>query len=240
MGNSLRWQSCLLFCLMSVLLISSCAERQAAIGYHNRQLPLYHGHIPYTNSFDQTKYVALLPQKVNYGKEKVIVVDPKIFAWGAYDKEGTLVRGGIANAGADFCKDKGRPCRTATGAFRIYSLGAVDCVSRTYPLPKGGALMPYCMFFYKGQSLHGTPDALLVAANTSHGCIHMRIPDAEWLRLHFVQVGTKVIILPYSEQLSWLQNQPFPRQQKDYSLNDAFTLIQYNNAFSLFAEIYQV
>jgi hypothetical protein len=162
--------------------------------YNN--LPLYHGAPPYTASYDERKYASMLPSKVDYG-EKVILVDPRLYAWGAYDAEGNLVRGGIANAGANFCKDEGHPCRTTSGTFRIYSLGDVGCTSKTYPIPKGGSLMPYCMFFHQGQSLHGTPDPMLVDANISHGCVHMRIPDAEWLRYNFVQVGTKVVIMPY-------------------------------------------
>ena len=76
-------------------------------------------------------------------------------------------------------------------------MGNEDCKSRTYPIPKGGSLMPYCMFFNNGQSLHGSPDQMMVEQNISHGCVHMRIPDAEWLRYNFARVGTKVVIMPY-------------------------------------------
>ena len=40
-----------------------------------------------------------------------------------------------------------------------------------------------------GVGLHGTPDAASVGYSASHGCIRMRIPDAEWLFVH-VRVGT--------------------------------------------------
>ena len=41
--------------------------------------------------------------------------------------------------------------------------------------------------------IHGTPDAASVGYSASHGCIRMRIPDAEWLFAH-VRVGTPVFI----------------------------------------------
>src|SRR5262249_48249736 len=100
-------------------------------------------------------------------------------------------------AGADYCPDDHAPCRTKTGTYHIFSMGGADCVSKTYPRGQGGALMPYCMFFNEGQSLHGSPDPMLVEANISHGCVHMRIPDAEWLRNNFATVGTEVVIKPY-------------------------------------------
>ena len=137
----------------------------------------------------------MMPQKID-SKGKVIIVDPKVYAWGAY-QNGQFIRGGIANAGANFCYDEKRPCRTTIGTFRIYSMGDVNCASRIYPIPKGGALMPYCMYFHQGESLHGSPDHILGDNNISHGCIHMRIPDAEWLRYNFASIGTKVIIQPY-------------------------------------------
>ena len=45
-----------------------------------------------------------------------------------------------------------------------------------------------------GVGLHGTPDAASVGYSASHGCIRMRIPDAEWLFMH-VRVGTPVWII---------------------------------------------
>lgn len=42
--------------------------------------------------------------------------------------------------------------------------------------------------------IHGTPDAASIGYSASHGCIRMRIPDAEWL-FEQVRVGTPVFIL---------------------------------------------
>jgi len=42
--------------------------------------------------------------------------------------------------------------------------------------------------------IHGTPDAASIGYSASHGCIRMRIPDAEWLFAH-VGLGTPVFIV---------------------------------------------
>jgi lipoprotein-anchoring transpeptidase ErfK/SrfK len=42
--------------------------------------------------------------------------------------------------------------------------------------------------------IHGTPDAASIGYSASHGCIRMRVPDAEWLFGH-VEVGTPVAIV---------------------------------------------
>ncbi len=42
--------------------------------------------------------------------------------------------------------------------------------------------------------IHGTPDAASIGYSASHGCIRLRIPDAEWL-FEQVRVGTPVFIV---------------------------------------------
>lgn len=143
------------------------------------------------------KYVDVtsrLPQHIDT-TEKVVVVNPNVHAWGAYDATGALVRAGMATAGKNYCPDIRRGCRTKSGTFRIYSLGSPDCKSRKFPIPRGGAPMPYCMFFHGGQALHGSYE--VADANLSHGCVRLHVKDAEWLRYNFVNVGTKVIVKPY-------------------------------------------
>jgi lipoprotein-anchoring transpeptidase ErfK/SrfK len=46
-----------------------------------------------------------------------------------------------------------------------------------------------------GVGIHGTPDAASIGYSASHGCVRMRIPDAEWLFEH-VSEGTPVFIVP--------------------------------------------
>jgi lipoprotein-anchoring transpeptidase ErfK/SrfK len=135
--------------------------------------------------------------------EKSIIVDPRMHMWAAYDEDGKLVKTGMATLGNSFCRDTGRSCRTKVGTHRIESLGDAGCKSRKFPLPRGGAPMPYCMFFHNGQALHGSN--AVVRANVSHGCVRLHVSDAKWLRFNFAeeptkaneQIGTKVIILPY-------------------------------------------
>ena len=45
-----------------------------------------------------------------------------------------------------------------------------------------------------GVGIHGTPDAASIGYSASHGCIRMRIADAEWL-FERVRVGTTVFIV---------------------------------------------
>lgn len=135
--------------------------------------------------------------------EKVIIIDPNIHQFGAYTANGDLVRSGTVTAGGNWCRDIHRPCRTKAGSFRIFSLGSSSCRSHKYPLPRGGAPMPYCMFFNGRQGLHGSNE--VVRGNISHGCVRMHVGDAKWLRFNFVEGpgshngyrGTKVIVRPY-------------------------------------------
>ncbi len=127
---------------------------------------------------------------------KVVIVDPKMHAWGAYNEEGQLVKFGRASTGANYCPDIHRACHTPVGQFAVMSKGGADCKSTRYPVGKGGAPMPYCMYFTTNFALHGSYE-VPPNRNASHGCVRM-IPDsAEWLYENFVSVGTHVIIRPY-------------------------------------------
>lgn len=146
---------------------------------------------------------ASFPSSIPAEGQKKIIVDPEIHMWAAYNEDGKLLRSGLATAGKDYCPDIGRRCRTQIGTFRIYSLGEASCRSRKFPVGRGGAPMPYCMFFNGGQALHGSYQ--VVPANVSHGCVRLRIKDAKWLRYNFAEeptaqneaLGTIVIIKSY-------------------------------------------
>lgn len=143
-----------------------------------------------------TPSIALsLPSQINPPGEKMVLVDPIEHRWGAYDPSGRLIRSGLASAGRDWCADMGQECHTFTGTFRIRSLGGANCVSPSFPIPNGGAPMPYCMYFNKYQALHGSYE--LGNANLSHGCVRMRVSDARWLRYNFVEIGTLVVVESY-------------------------------------------
>lgn len=180
---------------ISAILLASCASYSE----QKNRIPAFT-----KAELNTTNQVNPRPPLPNYAKrlppsikthEKVIVVDPNVHAWGAYTENGDLIKAGLATAGNSWCHDIKRSCRTKAGTFRIHSLGSARCKSSIYPLPRGGAPMPYCMFFNKNQGLHGSYN--VVEGNVSHGCVRLRVHDAEWLRFQFVRVGTKVIVRPY-------------------------------------------
>jgi hypothetical protein len=183
----MRIIACVCFCVFA---LSSCSTFKSSNNLSQR----YSGGM--LGSSLSSNYGARLPQQIATS-ERTIVVDPRVHAWGAYDSSGQLVRAGIATAGADYCPDLGHSCRTTVGTFRVFSLGGPDCKSSLFPIPRGGAPMPYCMYFHGGMALHGVADSHLGEGNYSHGCVRMRVSDAEWLRYNFVTTGTKVIVKPY-------------------------------------------
>ena len=179
---------------LAVLAILTASGLTSCASNSSRDFDVATGQYYYNN---EGEYMSRMPSHMNTGGTKVVVVDPNSHVWGAYNGKGELVRAGLATAGGSWCDDINRPCRTATGTFRIQSMGDESCRSRSYPKPNGGGLMPYCMFFSNGMALHGSPYPTVVEDNVSHGCVRMRIPDAEWMRYNFANVGTKVIIQSY-------------------------------------------
>jgi lipoprotein-anchoring transpeptidase ErfK/SrfK len=148
-----------------------------------------------SKSFSSTSYVSRLPQSINGYNEKVIIINPRKHVWGAYSAEGKLLRAGLATAGSSWCSDIHRACRTRSGTFRIYTLGSRSCYSKRYPVGRGGAPMPYCMFFNGNQGLHGSHE--IAEANLSHGCVRISVSDAKWVRFNFATIGTKVVVTSY-------------------------------------------
>ncbi|HAT1660099.1 TPA: L,D-transpeptidase [Legionella pneumophila] len=153
------------------------------------------------NIFD----VSPFPLKIDSENEKQIIVDQEKLAWGAYDAQGNLVWWGPISSGSDKCSDSNKVCRTLTGIFRVFSKENVRCTSDVFPIGRGGAKMPYCMYFHKGFALHGSDD--IPGVRASHGCVRMFIQDAKWLNENFVELssernnfmGTKVIVRPLND-----------------------------------------
>lgn len=142
-----------------------------------------------------TTFAYALPAKLPSMGEPFVLADPNEHRWGAYNANGRLIREGMASLGADWCADMGQECHTRTGMFRVRSLGGPECVSPSFPIPKGGSPMPYCMYFNDLQALHGSYH--VTDGNISHGCIRLHVNDAKWLRFNFVKRGTLVIVRPY-------------------------------------------
>lgn len=156
------------------------------------------GFTHYTPSYlSDTRGKNYFPDKRPGTGNKVFIFDPNLSAWAAYDREGMLVKTGSASGGKDFCEDIGRGCRTVTGTFRLYSKKGEDCTSSAYPVETGGgARMPYCMHFSGGYSIHAAYE--VPAYNTSHGCIRVYPGAAKWLNQNFLDIGSTVIVKPYS------------------------------------------
>lgn len=144
--------------------------------------------------------------KIDTQNEKLILVDQDKLAWGAFNEQGELVKWGPISSGRDKCSDSSKVCRTLTGIYRVFSKENEKCVSDVFPIGKGGAKMPFCMFFHKGFALHGSDD--IPGYRASHGCIRMFVGDAKWLNHDFVDaaseknsyLGTKVIVRPLAQR----------------------------------------
>ncbi len=145
--------------------------------------------------------VSPFPRYIDPTGERSIYVSQKDLAWAAYDPDGELLWWGPISPGKGNCRNADQ-CRTPPGAFRIIRKQDIDCISTAFPRRSngddGGAPMPYCMHFYRGYALHGSPSVPGYAA--SHGCVRMFIEDARWLNEEFINLpgsgykGTRVII----------------------------------------------
>lgn len=137
---------------------------------------------------------APFPEQAEVTGNKYIVVSLSKLAFGAYDEGGRLEYWGPISGGRGYCPDIRRGCHTPTGHFKIYSKGGAGCVSKKFPIGRGGAPMPYCMFFHGGFALHGSYD--VPGYHASHGCVRMYKDDAKWINKVFTDGtnGVSVII----------------------------------------------
>lgn len=137
---------------------------------------------------------APFPENGDVTGNKYIIVSLSKLAFGAYNENGQLQYWGPVSGGKGYCPDIRRGCHTPTGHFAIYNKGGAGCVSTKFPVGRGGAPMPYCMFFHGGFALHGSYD--VPGYNASHGCVRMYKDDAKWLNKVFTNgtYGVSVII----------------------------------------------
>ncbi len=134
-----------------------------------------------------------LPERIKPTGHKVLMIDLRLFAFGAYNAEGDLVYWGPATGGKKWCSDTKEDCESVAGKYKIYRIQGENCKSSKYPLDeRGGAPMPYCMHYYKGYAIHGS--TLSGFNNRSRGCIRLFYSDAKWLNQDFVKLGTEVIV----------------------------------------------
>ena len=197
--------------------IASCYTTQQTLLQHKKlQLyPQYAHHDRYNNRRDyqrrynsrryqyrrdyyrsnRKRYSWRFPRRIASSGERLFIFSPRIHQWAAYDEYGRRVARGRANGGSTYCRDLRRPCRTPQGVYRVYSKGTVECKSSKFPMGRGGAPMPYCMFFHRGYAIHGSP--YISNVNGSHGCIRVTTRAARWLHRYFLETGTKVKVLSY-------------------------------------------
>lgn len=146
--------------------------------------------------------VSPFPRYIESAKEKIILVSQKQLAWAAYDEQGELIWWGPISTGSGHCSSPDGTCLTPAGSFRIIRKQDIDCISTVFPVRpdgnNGGAVMPYCMHFFRGFALHGSDS--VPGYRASHGCVRMFIEDARWLNEEFISLpgggslGTRVIV----------------------------------------------
>ena len=127
--------------------------------------------------------------------QKIFIFSPKTLKWTAINHNGKVVKTGYGSGGSNYCRDLKRSCHTPSGTYTIISKIGASCRSTRYPLGKGGAKMPYCMYFSQYYAVHGSYE--VPNYNASHGCVRLHVNDAKWLYYNFMEVGTTVIIKSY-------------------------------------------
>lgn len=160
-------------------------QRDLVMRINRMNTPLYSGlklAIPISSDMNFMDY-SPLPKQITPPNEKEIRVSIHDLAFGAYDSDGHLAYWGPVSTARGYCPDIHRGCHTSTGTFAIYRREGSGCVSTKFPVGRGGAPMPYCMYFHGGFALHGSYE--VPGYNDSHGCVRMFVNDAKWLNQEF-------------------------------------------------------
>ena len=167
-------------------LFPNSSQKDVAMKANRMNTRLYPGlviAIP-TSSYASVMDISPFEKQISAPGEKVIFVSINKLAWGAYDASGSLVNWGPISSAKGYCPDLGHGCSTVKGQFEIYSKQGAGCKSNKFPIGRGGAPMPYCMFFHGGFALHGSYN--VPGYNDSHGCVRLFVNDAKWLNQDFV------------------------------------------------------
>jgi hypothetical protein len=182
--------------VLTSLVLSSCAELDESTLVTD-DAGMVHRTIHYLKDKRGRTY---FPLHIPASGERQFIFDPKVSAWAAYDEEGNRVMTGGGSAGIDLCEENStQSCRTITGTFHVYNKRGADCRSGEYPVDtRGGAKMPYCMYFYQGFTVHAAYE--VPEFPSSHGCVRVFPSAAKWLNEEFMRIGTKVVILAYPDQ----------------------------------------
>lgn len=171
------------------------AKRDLVMRINRMNTSLHHGMIialPATEDTDPLNY-SPMPMTIDPPGKKTIIISLGVLAFGAYDSNGQLQYWGPVSGGQGYCPDIHRGCHTSLGKFSIYLKEGAGCVSSKFPVGRGGAPMPYCMFFNGGFALHGSYE--VPGYNASHGCVRLFVNDAKWLNQVFTAGDKSVAIL---------------------------------------------
>jgi len=171
-------------------------QRDLVMRVNRMNTHLYRGmHIAIPKDLEDTNLLDWSPmaEQINPPGEKIIIVSLSKLAFGAYNADGILEHWGPVSGARGYCPDIHRGCHTPTGTFAIFSKGGEDCVSTKFPVGRGGAPMPYCMYFHGGFALHGSHE--VPGYNASHGCVRMFVDDAEWLNHEFTADERQVAVV---------------------------------------------
>ncbi|MGE3318199.1 MAG: L,D-transpeptidase [Candidatus Berkiella sp.] len=192
--------------------------------YSNVCYKVYYHRWPKKHNYKNTepKHVFVAPPE-KIAEKNIVKINLTHGTWGAYDSEGSLVNSGHISGGKSFCPDIGKKCKTATGTFTVYEKRGSNCKSKIFPVGKGGAPMPYCMFFYQGYAMHGSNS--VPNYNASHGCVRMSPKDAKWLNENFVKVGSTKVNVTYDNTAS-VDDQKKDKVNKKESANKKVKLSQ--------------
>jgi len=131
----------------------------------------------------------------DFSNANTFIFNPRAHSWVAVGYNGKVIKSGKASGGSNYCHDLRRSCKTPSGSYTVFNKRGPECRSSRYPLGRGGAKMPYCMFFNKNYAIHGSYD--VPNYNASHGCIRVVPQDAQWLHSNFIKIGTRVVVRPY-------------------------------------------
>ncbi len=141
------------------------------------------------------KHASSIPKRIQTNGNSVFIFNPHSQRWTVYNADGQLVGAGHGSGGRNFCPDIQEPCRTPVGTFEVDGFGGPDCESNLFPVGKGGAPMPYCMYVNGDFAIHGSDH--VPNYNASHGCIRVKPSVAKWLQDNVIDYGTTVIVNPY-------------------------------------------
>ncbi len=139
--------------------------------------------------------------RIKPGPGARLLIEQSILAWGAYGADGKLQNWGPMSGGKNYCKDTKAACTTRAGNFKVYRKGGANCKSKKFPIGKGGAKMPYCMFYNGGYAMHGSYK--VPGYHASHGCVRMAVDDARWLYKNFVTIGETSVIIDQGLPGAW-------------------------------------